>query len=105
MDVNPDLSDKWAASLRGRLSDGCNLGGDPSALLPPNGSPGGCRAGAPPGVDPATNEAPAGRILDDASSSPVVTPDGSLLLGAYTRYNWAEGHLFKFRSDGAFQGA
>src|SRR5262249_47679630 len=39
--VNPDLSPKWAASLRDRLHDGCG-----TATLPPNGEPGGCREGA-----------------------------------------------------------
>ena len=40
-------------------------------------TPGGCRAGATPGVDPATNDMPAGRVSDLSSSSPVVLPDGS----------------------------
>ena len=47
----------------------------------------------------------AGRVLDDASSSPTVAPDGSILYGAYTRYNWAQGHLFKFSAAGDFQAA
>lgn len=98
--VNPDLSPKWAASLRDRLADGC---GTPT--LPPNGSPGGCRVGARLGVDPANNQMPAGRVVDDSSSSPVVAPDGSILYGAYTRYNYARGHLFKFGSSGQFLGA
>jgi len=36
---------------------------------------------------------------------PTVSPDGSFVLyGSYTRYNFARGHLLKFRaSDGAFQ--
>lgn len=98
--VNPDLSPRWAASLRDRLQDGCG-----TATLPPNGTPGGCRAGAPLGVDPSTNRLPAGRVVDDASSSPVVAPDGSVLYGAYTRYNYDRGHLFKFSPNGAFVGA
>src|SRR5207302_977777 len=72
--VNPDLSPRWSASLRDRFHDGCG-----TTTLPPNGQPGGCRAGANLGVDPATNQLPAGRVLDDASSSPVVAPDGSIL--------------------------
>jgi hypothetical protein len=95
--VNPDLSPRWAASLRGRLSDGCG-----SALMPPTGAPGGCRAGARPGVDPATNEPPAGIVNDLSSSSPTVAPDSSVLYGAYSRYNRSRGHLFKFGAGGDF---
>lgn len=102
--VNPDLTPKWAASMRDRLSDGCNNGTGVSAM-PLNGTPGGCRAGANRGVDPATNQAPAGRVIDQSSSSPVVAPDGSVLYGSYTRYNFARGHLFKFSSSGQFMGA
>jgi hypothetical protein len=97
--VHPDLTPKWLASLRDHLTDGCNV------TLPPNGTPGGCRAGATTGVAPDTNELPPGRVLDDATSSPTVTPDGSVLYGAYTRYNYAQGHLFKFSATGEFQGA
>jgi hypothetical protein len=98
--ANPDLSPKWSASLRDRLSDGCGTG-----TLPPNGQPGGCRADANFGVDPATNQLPAGRVIDSASSSPVVAPDGSVLFGAYTRYNYARGHMLKFGADGSYLGA
>jgi hypothetical protein len=105
--VNPDLTPKWWTSFRDRLNDGCNndAGTFPGALLPANGTPGGCRLGATPGVDPAQNTRPGGRILDDASSSITVTPDGSLLYGAYTRYDFARGHLMKFDANGQFQGA
>jgi outer membrane protein assembly factor BamB len=97
--VNPDLTPKWTASLRGRLNDGCNV------LLPPNGAPGGCRVGATTGVDPNTNEPPPGRIFDDSTASPTVAPDGSVLFGVLTFYNYAQGHLFKFSSTGDFQGS
>ncbi len=60
----------------------------------------GGRAGSLRGVDPATNETPAGR--DQSTSSPVVAPDGSVLYGAYTRYNYSRGHLFRFSSTGEF---
>ena len=105
--INPDLTLKWAASMRDRLHDGCNndAGNFPGALLPKNGTPGGCRAGANPGVDPATNEAPAGRVIDQSSSSPVVAPDGSVLYGSYTRYNYARGQLFRFSASGEFMAA
>jgi hypothetical protein len=100
----PDLALKWAASLRGHLQDGCNddAGTFPGSLLPANGTPGGCRTGANPGVDPATNEAPAGRVTDVSSSSPVLAPDGSVLYGAFTAYNGSRGHLFRFGAGGDF---
>ena len=94
--VNPDLTPKWAASLRDRLADGCGVG------LPANGAKGGCREGAPLGVDPSTNQKPAGRVTDQSTASPVVAPDGSILYGAYTRYNNSRGHLMKFSADGDY---
>ncbi len=97
--VNPNLTPKWTASLRDRFNDGCNV------LLPANGLPNGCRTGATTGVDPAQNRPGAGRVLDDSTSSPIVAPDGSVFYGAYTRYNYAQGHLMKFNSAGAFQAA
>jgi hypothetical protein len=92
--VRPDLTPLWAASLRGYLDDGCGV------LLPPSGTPGGCRAGAVNGVDPATNNRPAGRVWDLSTSSPVVLPDGAVLFGAETSYNYQRGHLFKFSAAG-----
>lgn len=97
--VNPDLTPKWNASLRGRLNDGCNV------LIPRNGTPGGCRVGASTGIDPGTNEPPPGRIFDDSTASPTVAPDGSVLFGVLTVYNYLQGHLFKFSSAGDFQGS
>ena len=97
--ANPDLSPRWSASLRDRLNDGCDV------LVPRSGSPGGCREGATRGVDPATNQLPAGRVIDDSSSSPAVAPDGSILYGAYTRYNYARGHLLQFSPAGQFLAA
>lgn len=96
--VNPDLTPKWNASMRGLIKDGCG-----TAVLPPSGQPGGCRAGANVGVDPATNDIPAARVVDDASSTPVAAPDGSVLYGSYTGYNYARGHLMKWGADGKFQ--
>jgi hypothetical protein len=97
--VNPDLTPKWATSMRDRFTDGCNV------LLPPNGSPNGCRVGATTGVDPAQNRSGAGRVLDDSTAVPIVAPDGSVFYGSYTRYNWAQGHLMKFGADGSYQAA
>jgi hypothetical protein len=99
--VNSNLTGKWAASLRGRLNDGCGVSfpiGNPGGA----NANGGCNAVATLGVDPATNEPPPGRILDDASSTPVVAPDGSIFLGVYTLYNFAQGHEFHFSANGDF---
>lgn len=97
--VNPDLTVKWTASLRGHLRDGCGV-----AL--PIGGPGGCRAGTPAtGIDPATNELPAGQVSDLSTSSPVVTPDGGVLYGAFSSYNYLRGHLFHFSASGEFRNA
>ncbi len=93
------LKPRWAASLRDRLADGCGI------LLTPNGTPGGCRDGATAGVDPATNRPPAGRIIDLASSSPVALPDGGVLYGTFTGYNFERGHLMHFDSAGSFAGS
>ncbi len=94
-----DLSLQWATSLQGLLNDGCNV------LLPANGQPGGCSNGATTGVDPTQNLPGAGMMLDQSSGSPVVTPDGSILMGVYTDYNYARGHLLKFSPQGSFQAA
>jgi hypothetical protein len=94
--VNPNLTPKWTASTHGVLNDGCNV------QIPPNGTPGGCSVGATTGVAPDTNSPPSGRVLDDSTSSPVVAPDGSVLYGSYTRYNYAQGHLLRFSSTGQF---
>lgn len=87
---------RWAASLRNRLADGCGI------RLTPNGTPGGCRDGTAPGVDPSTNRPPAGRVMDLASSSPVALPDGGALYGTFTRYNFDRGHLMHFDATGGF---
>jgi hypothetical protein len=103
--VNPDLTPDWAASLREGLRDGCG-GGIPigTSLNPPTVNA--CRVGTPAsGVDPATNDAPAGRVTDLSSSSPTALPDGGVVYGAYTRYNNARGHLFKFSATGRFERA
>jgi hypothetical protein len=105
--VNPDLSGKWASSLRGHLHDGCHAD-SPAAngsILPVNGVVGGCRVGAHDGVDPGTNEPGPGRVVDDGSSTPTVAPDGSIFFGAITFYNYEQGHLMHFDSHGNFLNA
>ena len=103
--LNPDLSLKWAASFRNLLHDGCGVPVANGGWLPANGTPGGCRAGALLGVDPLTNQPGDGSVLDDASSTPVVAPDGSVLFGAWNRYNYAQGHMLHFDASGNFLGA
>lgn len=94
--ANADLTPKWSTSLRNRLATGCNV------LIPPNGTPGGCRPGTSTGVDPADNQIGSGQVSDNGTSSPVVLPDGRVIYGAYSRYNYSQGHLMLFAADGAF---
>ena len=127
--INPDLTLKWATSLRGPdapgpfpdsylnggfFHDGCNDGTAASAgsQLPLNGATdtngnflGGCRAGARAGVDPRTNRFGGGLVNDEGSSTPTVGPDGTVFYGAYSRYNYAQGHLMHFAANGAFLGS
>jgi hypothetical protein len=102
--VNADLTPKWATSLRDQLHDGCGVT-TPSDATDDSTDPivrfFHCRVGANLGVDPATNQAPAGQASDQGSSSPVILPDGGVLYGAVTRYNQQRGHLFKFDANGA----
>jgi len=99
--ANPDLSPKWHTSLRNTLHDGCGVT-IPIQSQPGVPEKGKCNYGAPIGVDPATNHAGEGRVIDQSSSSPTVLPDGNVLYGAYSRYNVSRGHLFKFNgSSGA----
>jgi len=103
--VNPDLTPKWQASLRDLgINDGCGVS-IPIATAQNPIQKGHCRFGnytGHIGVDPATNQMPAGRVIDQSSSSPTVLPDGSVIYGAYSRYNVARGHFFKFSSTGSF---
>jgi hypothetical protein len=103
--VNSNLTQKWISSLRDRFNDGCGVSIAMGGSLPANGAPGGCRAGANLGVDPATNGPGGGRVIDESSSTPVVAPDGSIFYGAYTRYNYAQGHMMHFDSNGNYLGA
>ena len=83
--------------MRSRFHDGCG-----TPFLPSNGAPGGCRAGTPYGVSPPDGQSGSGRVLDDSTSAPVVAPDGSIYYGAYTRYNYAQGHLMRWSSTGQY---
>jgi hypothetical protein len=100
--ANSDLTPKWHASLAKRLHDGCGF------LVPiatRKNQPNACREGTTPGVDPTTNDWGSGWILDQASSTPVVLPDGSVLMAVITNYNSFRGHSMKFSDAGKFLGA
>ena len=91
-----DLSLQWSSSLQDLLDDGCNI------LLPPDGQPGGCSLFGATGVDPTQNGPGDGIVNDQASASPVVAPDGSILLGTNGAYNYGRGHLLKLSPQGQF---
>jgi hypothetical protein len=92
-----DLSLQWSTSLLGLFDDGCNV------LLPPDGQPGGCSICGATGLDPTQNTLGAGIISDQASASPLVAPDGSILLGVNDAFDYGRGHLVKFDSAGNYQ--
>jgi hypothetical protein len=99
-----DLSPKWQASLQNRLEDGCGV------LLPIAASgvtnlPNSCLFGTAVGVDPTTNTPGSGTVTDQASSSPTVLPDGSVVFGSLDNYNFSRGHLFRFDALGNYVGA
>jgi hypothetical protein len=99
--VNPDLTLKWDSTMQKRLTDGC---GD---LLPiaPSGvddEPNSCRYGTTSGVDPTTNANGSATISDDASATPTILPDGSILFGVTDNYNYSRGHLLHFDSSGNY---
>lgn len=99
--ANPDLTPKWQKSLENLLQDGCGV------LLPiasGNTTPNSCAAGTMVGVDPTTNAFGSGRLIDEASSTPTVLPDGAVLFGTVDRYNFARGHLFKMDANGNLVG-
>jgi len=101
--VHADLTPKWTASLRGILHDGCGVTTPSDATADttdPRVLQTHCRVGANTGVDPATNQPPAGLAIDQSSSSPVILPDGGVLYGAFTAYNQQRGHLFRFDAQG-----
>jgi hypothetical protein len=99
-----DLSPKWQASLQQRLTDGCGV------LLPiaPSGVtnlPNSCLFGTTVGVDPTTNTPGSGYVIDQASSSPTVLLDATIVFGALDNYNFSRGHLFRFDATGNWVGS
>lgn len=102
--VNSNLTPKWQASMQNRLNDGCGV------ILPIAGAgvtnlANSCLFGTTMGVDPTTNAPGSGNIVDQASSSPTVLPDGSVVFGALDNYNFSRGHLFHFDTNGNFVNA
>lgn len=92
-----DLSLQWSTSMAGTFNDGCNV------ILPPDGQPDGCSIYGATGFDPTQNLDGAGIISNEASASPIVAPDNSILLGVNDAYNYGRGHLLKFNSQGQYQ--
>jgi hypothetical protein len=102
--VNPDLTLKWSRSMQHLLKDGCGV------LLPiaaqgVTNEPNSCRYGTAVGVDPSTNRYGSAYFTDQASSSPTILPDGSIVMGVIDDYNYSRGHLMHFGSDGRFLNA
>ena len=101
--VNPDLSPRWATSLRDLLHDGCGVTSQSDGTDTENTTH--CRVGTPVGVERNTGLAPAAMVTDESSSSPVALPDGGVLYGAFTGYNGSRGHLIKLDRSGALTGS
>jgi hypothetical protein len=92
-----DLSLQWATSLVGILDDGCNI------ILPPDGQPDGCSIYGATGLDPTQNVPGPGILSDEASASPMVAPDNTILFGVNDGYNYERGHLLQFDPLGNYQ--
>jgi outer membrane protein assembly factor BamB len=99
--VHPDLSPKWATSLRDVLHDGCGVNTPIDATEGDDATVADCRVGTPVGVDRLTGLPPAGQVHNQSSSSPVALPDGSVLYGSLSTHNSSRGHMFKFSPTGA----
>jgi len=102
--VNSDLTPKWVASMQNRLTDGCGTI-LPIAAQNVTDLPSSCRFGTTPGVDPTTNAAGSATVPDQASSSPTVLPDGSIVFGVTDNYNFSRGHLMHFDAEGNYLNA
>jgi hypothetical protein len=96
--LRPDLSLRWATSLRGLVQDGCGVHRTDS----PEGDVPCSATFSAVGVDPTTNLSPAMTVSDISTSSPVVLPDGGVLYGALDNYNFSRGHLLKLDRSGQF---
>jgi hypothetical protein len=92
--IRPDLTLRWAASLRDLGIDGC---GSPNVSIA-------CTPWAVPGVDIATNLPVAAQAGDQSSSAPVALPDGGVVYGSLVSNNGSRGHLLKFDRHGTLAG-
>jgi hypothetical protein len=102
--VNSDLTPKWDSTLQGRLTDGCGTI-LPIAKKGVTNEPNSCRYGTTPGVDPTTNANGSATLTDQASSTPTILPDGSVLFGGTDNYDFSRGHLFHFDAQGNYVNA
>ncbi|MGA8763440.1 MAG: Ig-like domain-containing protein [Candidatus Sulfotelmatobacter sp.] len=91
-----DLNLQWSTGLNEIFDDGCNI------LLPADGLPDGCSIFGTTGFDPTQNTLGSASASDEASASPVVAPDGSILFGTNAAYNYGRGHLLKFSPQGQY---
>jgi hypothetical protein len=98
--LRPNLSLKWATSLRGLVNDGCGVHRTDS----PEGDVQCSDTFSAIGVDPTTNLPPALAVTNISSSSPVALPDGGVMYGADDNYNFSRGHLVKLDRNGALSG-
>ena len=57
------------------------------------------------GVDPTTNAPGSIMVEDEATSSPVVLPDGSVVFGGVDNYNYSRWHLLHFDAHGNYLNA
>jgi outer membrane protein assembly factor BamB len=95
--LNPDLSLKWATSLRLNFTDGCGV------HTPYGDRIFDCRPGSTVGVDLLTNMPGAAGVNDSSSASPVALPDGGVAYGSRSFYNRLRGHLVSFDAKGRFR--
>jgi len=102
--VNPDLTPKWDSTMQTRLTDGCG-GVLPIAGQGIDNEPNSCRYGTTQGVDPTTNANGSATLSDQASATPTILPDGSVLMGLTDNYDYSRGHLMHFDAKGNYLNA
>ena len=95
--LNPDLSLRWATSMRVNFTDGCGV------ATPYGDGFFDCRPGSTMGVDSLTNLPGAAGVNDFSSASPVALPDGGVVYGSRAFYNKLRGHLVSFDRTGRFR--
>jgi hypothetical protein len=96
--LHPDLSLRWATSLRGLVNDGCGV----EIVEPFWNTQFICPGGMPFGIDGETGLPPAQAVDDASSGAPVALPDGGVVFGATRDYDAFRGILLKFDRHGHF---